>query len=668
MLVFTKAIRAARVYAKNNAMYQRFIDTAHDGLTRVLAELGELGLSVREDRLLFEQQAVYENDDLREGLPFLLYNHSFRRMTFLEGMTRSEMEALITTLNADRTDVDLTGEDLVSALWRLNLPHLRYTTIDAFQLSSPHDSDEDPEQTLDQIQEDIEAILAAVYRTTALDDDLVAGVSLGREDLEALRELRRGHADAPELHEDDGLLLPGIPSEQREAVLEVVGSERLDMLMMRVFGVLAGLVIAGRNKVSGSATLVLLQQIYDAQLLARRYATAKRLVEGVRTRFEDAQGVRDQHIARHLLRLLSSDERVLGVLQSLNERHPNFTASELVGFLRTLGSEAAPALLRGLEHVDSSTHRKFIRDLIIEIGVPDIPTLEAQLVEAKWFVVREILELARQHPPALIGSLVRFALAHEHPRVRAHAVRILRDDVPGADVLLGKGLLDSDAEVRVLAARIAAARRSQVVLPIFERILAGDDLEKRDERELRMLLVAFAMIGGRKAAEPLKALLGRSMLERIRGGSDLEVAAAHALARVPVDASREALQRGTRSMSHRVREACRTALQQLERQTTTYRSSRPEAERVESPGLFDDLPSPSTSFVPESASPGRSASEASPKGPSTRRNEVPELLPSTRARPPTESDDFARAVVRWGDDQVVRAPRGNGGGESEGVP
>ncbi|MEL6190216.1 MAG: hypothetical protein AAFU79_36810, partial [Myxococcota bacterium] len=61
----TKALRGARVYAKNNEMYRRFVDRTHGELSRVLEQLGEVSLSIREDRLLFEQQVVHQDPDLR---------------------------------------------------------------------------------------------------------------------------------------------------------------------------------------------------------------------------------------------------------------------------------------------------------------------------------------------------------------------------------------------------------------------------------------------------------------------------------------------------------------------------------------------------------------------------------------------------------------------------
>ena len=80
---FAKALKACRVYAENNEMHQKFLENAHQGLTSLLADLPELSLSVREDRILYGKDPVYINSDRQEGLFFILYRNAFRRLTLV---------------------------------------------------------------------------------------------------------------------------------------------------------------------------------------------------------------------------------------------------------------------------------------------------------------------------------------------------------------------------------------------------------------------------------------------------------------------------------------------------------------------------------------------------------------------------------------------------------
>lgn len=623
LLAFTKAMRGARVYAENNEMHQKFVDRAHDGLNRLLQGMEELSLGIREDRLLFESEVVHNDPDRQEGLPFILYRNAFRRITFTRGMSRPELLALIGALNADYGSFDFTGEDLVSTLWRLSLPHLRYVTIDALNvgrgLSGSLDLDDND---VDRIQADIEAIVATIYRNASPDEDIVAGVSIGRDDLEVLKELREEPEEEIELLDQaTERAIADIPPGQLHGVQSFLQKDDRDALTRRMLDILVLILFKEQSSSAGSATIELLQQLYDSLVLAQRYVDARRLVVRLRDSAENAEDMQELHISQHLLRLFSTEGRILPVLDGFNDGYRTVPISDLVGFLRALGPNAAPVLLQGLGNLDSAAHRKIICDLIVEFGVPEVHLLEERTVDAKWFVVRDILELARHHPLEHITRLVREALDHEHPKVRAQAVRALRDYGPGmADGLVAERLNDSDAEVRIVAARVAAARRSKEVLPQFEAILKDESLGERDQRELRMLLGAFATIGQGSVVASLSALLHPSFFTRLKNGADLQIAAASALGLIPSDSARAHLRKGARSLNGRVREACRRALAQTRRSIvdpeTGPRSSGPDLD------VSEQLPTETMSLLESSASADVLFS-VGPDGPTTVRAPLP---------------------------------------------
>lgn len=568
ILALSKAIRGARVYAENNEMHQKFVDRAHESLTLLLSDRQEFTLGVREDRLLLGSDVVHHDSDRKDGLPFILYRNSFRRITFVSGMTRSELLGLVGAVNADYSTFDFTGEDLVSTLWRLQLPHLRYVTIDALSVESKKkdsDTDIDPND-VDRIQADIESIVAAIYRNGVADDDIVAGVSIGLEDLEALKQLRSEPVeDLDVLDHATERAIADIPPGQLQAVQAFLESDDRDALIRRMLDILVFILFKEQSGAAGSTTIELLQQLYDSMLMAQQYGDARGLVDRLRDSVERSEDMQEMHISQHLLRLFATEARVHPVLDAFNDGYRTVPLSDLVSFLRSLGPSVAPVLLSGLANLDSAAHRKLICDLIVEFGVPDVHHLEERSADAKWFVVRDILELARHHPLERITRLVREALVHEHPKVRAQAVRALRDYGPGmADEFIAQRLADEDPEVRVIAARVAAARRSKAMLPSFESLLKAEDLADRDLRELRMLLGAYASIGQGQAVRTLGALLHPTFFGRLKG-PDLQIAAASALGLIPSDAARAHLRKGARALSSKVREACRRALAQTRR-------------------------------------------------------------------------------------------------------
>ncbi|MEO1234458.1 MAG: HEAT repeat domain-containing protein, partial [Myxococcota bacterium] len=624
VLAFTKAMRGARVYAENNEMHQKFVDRAHEGLTKVLEGLDELSLSIREDRMLFEGQVVHNDPDRQEGLPFVLYRNAFRRITFTRGMSREELLELIKALNIDYGSFDFTGEDLVSTLWRLSLPHLRYVTIDALNVTRDlSDGSELDDNDVDRIQADIEAIVATIYRNASPDDDIVAGVSIGKDDLEVLRDLRsEPEEDIELLDHTTERAIADIPVGQLQTVQRFLQGDDRDALTRRMLDILVLILFKEESGSAGSATIELLQQLYDSLLLAQRYVDARGLVERLRDSSENAEDMQEIHISRHLVRLFSTDGRILPVLDGFNDGYRTVPISDMVAFLRALGPNAAPVLLQGLGNLDSAAHRKIVCDLIVEFGVPEVRLLEERTVDAKWFVVRDILELARHHPLEHITRLVREALQHEHPKVRAQAVRALRDYGPGvADELVAERLNDADSEVRIVAARVAAARQAKVALPFFEEILQDETLADRDQRELRMVLGAFATIGQGSAVESLGALLHPSFFTRLKSGADLQIAAASALGLIQNDTARAHLRKGARSLNGRVREACRRALTQTRRSIVEPspgpRTSAPDLE------VAEQLPTETMSLLTESGNSADVLFSVGPDGPTKVRAPLP---------------------------------------------
>jgi hypothetical protein len=561
-----KAVKALRVYAENNEMLHKQVDRAFFGLTRLLEKVPELTLAVREDRLLFEKDPVHVNPDREEGIPFIFYRSAFRRLTFVRGMERDELVALMRAIATDHAaGFDYAGQDLVTALWRLALPHLRYLTIDALSLEGSRVArreGEPPEARSDveRIQADIDGIVASIYRSNTSDDDLVAGVSISREDLEALKEVRlEDPEDLDLLDLATARAIADVPEAELAEVRASLASTGRDDLVRRILEILIDIVFKERSSRDAAGTIELLLQLFDSLVLGQRYADATELVLRLRATAEKEEDLQEMHVAQHLLRLFAGETRVLPVLTALNDQTVGTSVTEVTQFLRILGATIAPTLLGGLDNMTAPAHRRLMVDLIIEFGVPSAAVLQERAQGAKWFVVRDLLQLAQELPPERVAPLVAFALTHEHPKVREQAVGMLRDYAPGlADRYLADRLNDDDLEVRLAAVKVAAARRSVEAKNTFEQILQGESLQSREPREVRLVMAAYAAIAGQDAIPLLDRILNPGLLGILKG-AEAQVAAAFALASLGPEAV-PALQRGARTLNVKVRDACRRAL------------------------------------------------------------------------------------------------------------
>lgn len=557
-----KTVKGLRVYAENNEMLQKYLSQSYQGLTDLLEQMGELSLAVREDRFLFGKEAVHISEDRSEGLPFIFYRNAFRRLTFVKGMTREELLSLLKAITTDYSTFDYAGEDLVTALWRLALPHLRYLTIDAIHLEAKNANSTEAREEIDRIQGDIESIVAAIYNTAASDEDIVAGVTITKEDLEALKDIRKeSEEDLEVLDHATARAITDIPAEQIARVSRELAREDRDQLTRETMDILIGILFRETSSKGTKDVIEVLQQLFDSLVLGQRFTHATKLLQLLRERASHAEDMQEMHIARHLLKLFAAESRVLPILSALGEGYKTATIAEVTEFLRALGSDITPLLVRALDGLGNPAHRRLLCDLIVEFGIPEVAELLDAVQDSKWFVVRDVLTLAQRLPPETIGPLIGFAIQHQHPKVRSHAVGMLRHYARGAAdrFLAARMNLDPDLEVRLAAVRVAAARSSEEAKPILERMLSREDLHHREPREIRMLTAAYAKIAGSEAVSVLDKILNPGFFASLTS-TEAQIAAAYALGAVGTESAIVALEKGARSINGKVREAVKKAL------------------------------------------------------------------------------------------------------------
>lgn len=560
---FARAAKSFRIYADNNEMLNRLVDRAYRGLDFILRSAPELNLSVRADRLLMDKDAVHVNADRDDGLPFTLYRSAFRRITFLRGFQRTELFELMRALSADYSGgAEQLGEDLVAALWRLALPHLRYVTIDAFSVTTAdqHRPPREPgdRAEIERIQESVEDIVAAIYRTNVPDDDLVAAVSVTKEDIEAFRRIREeGTGDLDAGDQATARAITAVTAEELDAVAVAIERDTRDALVHRIVDILIHILFRDPSWEDSARTIGLIQQLFDSMVLARRFSDATELVERLRATGGRSDNQQEAHLARHLIRMFASEQRIMSVVEALEER--SASVQDKVRFLRALGPDTRSVLLDSLDRLSQPGHRRLLIELIRDFGAPPVEELHARMSTAKWFVVRDLLSLSQAYPLEQMGPVIVAGLGHEHPKVRQHAVGLLRGCGPGlADKLLAQRLNDEDVEVRLAAMRVAAARRSPAAKKVLEAVIESDDLQERSPKELRTMMAAYAVIGGVSAITVLDRVLNPGFFARLKS-TEAQIAAAFALASIG-SAAHEALQRGTRTLNSRVRDACRRAM------------------------------------------------------------------------------------------------------------
>ncbi|NJK88673.1 MAG: hypothetical protein HC923_04240 [Myxococcales bacterium] len=361
MAALVKTLGGVRLYAENNDTLKTYLADLSTRTERVFAQAEEFSLNVREDRLLHRKDDVLIDPDRLEGLPFALFRNAFRRLTFVRGLDDREILAFLRAVAADTSRVDPLAEDLVAALWKLQLPHLRYITIDALTFAHQAAGSSEEKQEIERLQGDVEAIVAAVYQSAAPSDDIVPGLSISHEDLEAMKEVRaEGEEDFDLLDRATERAVSDLDPDDVDDFRRQVEVEGHDMLVRRTMDVLVRLLFSERTSRDSAGSIEMLQQLLDSMLLSQRFSHATILVRRLRRSAEDRDDLQKLHIARQLLRLFSAENRILPLL-----REPQRSASRALGLragrlrssARTLDRPGAGRELVADRRASSPAHR-----------------------------------------------------------------------------------------------------------------------------------------------------------------------------------------------------------------------------------------------------------------------------------------------------------------------
>ena len=562
-----KSLRGLRFYADNNATLQEYLHESVTGLDLLLQQLPELAIVIREDRIEYGPDIVHSDADRGEGLPFVLFRNSIRKLTFKRGFTADDLIRLLRTINTDFASSDLAGEDLVSGLWRLDLPNFEYVAADGLAVGSwtkptgGTDGGGGDAVDIARVQAEIDAIVEALSARVPQPEDIIAGISVTQDDLRALEAVRSAADEGPDLLD---YARAKVAASFDGGGFELMMQEHLTLdsrgeLVHKATDLMFAALVSDRAPTIASGAVALLTQLFDAIVGKHQFADATGLI--LRLRAVEATGGPGAGICQTLLQTLIDSSRLIHVVRALNEPDPRTPLSDVFEFVRVVGQYGPEAPIELLEFVDQPAHRRVLCDIVAEGTLPNPDALLARMVRSKWFVAIDILHLAKNYGAEAFAPFLLRALEHERPRVRMQAVGDLRGyPQESADRLLAIRLADADFDVRMAAIRVITARKSSYARAAIEVILQAENLTERDPKELRSLMAAYATLAGHEAVGALTQVLHQSMFTR-RKTAEAQSAAAFALGMIGTESAREALKKGTRSLNKKVRESCRRALE-----------------------------------------------------------------------------------------------------------
>ncbi|HVY61542.1 MAG TPA: HEAT repeat domain-containing protein [Planctomycetota bacterium] len=536
--------KSTQLYPAGSAILKQQLEEVYERLSRFLHRVQALELAVVGDEVEYEGETVYDatKSSDRSNIAYTLEDGGVRRIVFLSGIDRAEIQGFVDALRESRNE---DADDLVTLLWTHGLRHVSYMTVNFYA--------ETNEPSIEELlQQSTRATIVDRLRNRELSLDQIAMVRTDHTSEAADQDL-------PEIF----ALSPQENAEIQRRIAEYQGDSGLGPFCR----VIMSLLMHDSSEETCRSHLGTLQEALSSLIDEGEIAIAADVVQGVR-RLADATGggygsnrgqvvalrgfiavaAKKEHGARmaeHLARGRIDMKPVLAYIRALG-KHAIYIASELLG--GRSDAKVVGAIAEGC--AGDYIH---IRDFVADPN--------ARLAAA---AVRILSEVAGD------GARVDFIKAsmHKDPTVRREAfVALAKCKDPRALDRLLAAFDDADPEIRESSLRAFGSCLWKPRQELFPRVLALAEDKKFAERPAAEQAALYAILGKldpEKGVPYLRTKLTGWALFNRSYANHLRLMAAAALAEVATDDAEAALRTAGEKANETMRAACRSALDRLE--------------------------------------------------------------------------------------------------------
>jgi hypothetical protein len=526
-----RAYRDRRLYPPGHPTARESTEAFAGALAEYTGQWGMFALEVRADVLALEGEPVYARAASRDNLAFLMFRDGLRSLSLHPGCDIGEVEALVDSL-ARADDLASMEHDLATALWERDLAHIEYQVVDPL-LGGSLLRGGLVDALRETVAQRLESVQAQAVSTGDLSEARMRRIRARSYEEAAFRltpeEMDRGERAV------EGLT--GVNRDYAEVLLEVAGNISIESSGDVVILSLAAVVGACLDDEDLDGATFVLDHLERLE--------TQRWCPGGTVGFVAGDAV--------------TADRLRELLQKVRQASPErFAKTEQ--FLLRVRRWITPSLLEILTEAGDRSVRKTVLEILGEQNAVPWPDLEPLLRDARWYVVRNAVQLAARMGHEEMADHTGRLLAHPDVRVRRETVRALgRLNSQAALRGLTQALSDQDSSVRVLAAHAVGRKggseqKNLLLARIEERPFASLSPE-----EMEAFLGAYAELVQDRAIPLLGRLWKKSILSA--KPLPLRVAAVLALGHVRGPAGAAALQAAAKSDEPQIRRAATDAVQ-----------------------------------------------------------------------------------------------------------
>ncbi len=498
-----RVLRGYRAYAPDHEVLVRHRGELYDRLLALLEVEDPAVFDITARTLVFDETVVVEAEEREEGITLPLFLDGVQRLTFLGGIERAEVDALLDLWWLAIAGKDAQEQSFITRFWEAELQHVSLVAVETFV-----QGDEREEADVDagvRQQEHVQAVMQQ------LSGERLAGGARGpaaqlkvlrvtREDLAVLALDEVAGLDGDRLEHFDQAKVTSVPGLDPASRADLLAEARVPMrdgverLLMALIDALDPEDTEGAAQVRAMAT-----RVFGSLARAGALGALARAVRHAMTFARGDPSAIDRR-CRALVPVLEglADAQVVeSVVTALDDPEAWEDAASVLAFLPV---QSAGALLAHLASVRTAGGRAALCS-VVERMKPSGETLAKAVGVAEAGEALDLLRVARAIGADRLEAVLVPARAHADARVRRAAVEILTKDAEARLSELCPLLEDPDEAIRrqVLDAlmRVSAPGLVRPLRSLLERadLSAG---------ERRRIVIALGRIGGREASLALQ--------------------------------------------------------------------------------------------------------------------------------------------------------------------
>lgn len=524
-----KVVKIYRLYPPGSAATTQRVDDLHRSFQMVLAEEGDIELSVSQFELLYQGQVVYLELDKASSLAFKLFRDGIVKLAFAEGLEREEVSSLLDVLSADLSSED--EDDLVTLLWEKNFAHISYDFME-------ESFDDEP------IKE---------FLSQPLPEKGLSRASMGAGSSEY------GESFAGEIASASQVLLQDI--ELGETVTTILHEAKERDIFARLLDTLLEIFLYFKDQESFTNIVRKIGQVIRWSVGQGKLARCADALALLKQLEAEGKGVSPEQrliLGRELAKLVDA-EALAPIRPFLEDDSPQL--KEALAFLRLLGPRAVPVLC---DFLSKAKGGKGLARLVAELGKADLEAFAQRLRDPNPQVVKRMVSVLSATADPVALKYFRIPLSHPDVQVRREVVSAL-GNFPAASVsqYLITALNDSDYQTRIVALGMVEQFQSDRFAKPLEELIGGKDFADRPLAEKKRIFSAYGRSAGGQGLPLLEKIMeAKGWFKRDKQDENR----ACAVAGVEAVGGPEAvalLKRCQGASSGTVKEACAAALNRL---------------------------------------------------------------------------------------------------------